>query len=315
MLDRLGVAARDAALAAARERVVAAAAQVGIGPQQLDRVRRTFGRGRRRRLLGQRVRRHVHPQDLVLGPVERVPGQPGRVQPPLPEDRLDVVHRGTGDRCHHVVPGRGGAVLRGHLERLRVAEVACVVAPGVAQVDAADVGDVALRIVAVPDDHQLLVVRTTRPHAHVEQRLGPTRLELPAEQAVLGGVEAQLLRVRAPDQPAYVDTALVGLGQHLDDLAAGLAGEQLVGVPLPVGEEDEVAGLGGLETFVELGEVRRPVDQRPDEVALGPGLVVGVPVVQRGLGVGPLGGGQQPVGVTHPANMPDDSPVGHHDRP
>ena len=85
-----------------------------------------------------------------------------------------------------------------------------VVAAGVAQVDAADVGDVALGIVAVADHHQLLVVRATHPDAHVEQGLGTTLLELSAEQAVLGGVEAQLLRVGAPDQTAYVDTALVG---------------------------------------------------------------------------------------------------------
>ena len=92
---------------------------------------------------------------------------------------------GPGDRRHHVVPGRGVAVLRRHLERLRVAEVLGVVAAGVAQVDAADVGDVALGVVAVADHDQLLVVRAARAHPHVEQRLGAARLELPAEQPVL----------------------------------------------------------------------------------------------------------------------------------
>ena len=126
------------------------------------------------------------------------------------------------------------------------------------------------------------------PHPHVEQRLGATRLELAAEQPVLARGEAERVLVRAPDQPAYVDAALVGPAEHLGDLAAGLAGEPLVGVALPVGEEDQVAGSGGLDPFVQLGEVRRPVDQRPDQVALRPGLVAGVPVVEAGLGVAAL---------------------------
>ena len=77
------------------------------------------------------------------------------------------------------------------------------------------------------------------------------------------GAEVQPLGVRAPDQAAYVDTPLVGPAEHLDDLAARLAGQLLVGVALPVGEEHQVAGPGRLEPLVELGEVGRSVDQRP----------------------------------------------------
>ena len=101
--------------------------------------------------------------------------------------------------------------------------------------------------------------------------------------------EAERLPVRAPDQAADVDAALVGPTEHLGDLAAGLAGEPLVGVALPVGEEHQVAGAGRLEPLVELGEVRRAVDQRPDQVALGPGLVARVLVVEAGGGVAALG--------------------------
>ena len=114
-----------------------------------------------------------------------------------------------------------------------------------------------------------------------------------AEGAVLAGEEADLVPVRAPDQPAHVDPALVGAGQHLDDLAVGVVGhEQLVGVALPVGEQHQVAVAGRLEAFVQLAEVGRAVDQRPDEVALGPGAVVveaGGVVVAFGLGEEPLG--------------------------
>ena len=71
------------------------------------------------------------------------------------KDGLDVVHRRPADRSLDVVPGRGGAVLVGHgVQRLRVAAVRRVVAARVAQVDAADVGNVPTRVVAVPDHHQ-----------------------------------------------------------------------------------------------------------------------------------------------------------------
>ena len=164
------------------------------------------------------------------------------------------------------------------VEGLRVAAVVGVVAAGVAQVDAADVRDVAGRVVAVPDDHQLLVVRAAR--CAPACRAAPRRRAAAAAGRAGGSrsaVKPSALRVRAPDQPAYVDAALVGPAEHLDDLAARLAGEPLVGVALPVGEEDQVAGAGGLEPLVELGEVRRPVDQRADQVALRPGLLAGVP--------------------------------------
>ena len=188
------------------------------------------------------------------------------------------------------------------LHRLRVAVVLDVVAAGVAQVDAADVRHVAGRVVRVADHHELLVVRATHPHPHVEQRLGAPRLELLAEAAVHLGGEAEQLGVRPPHQAPHVHPALVGPGEHLDDLAALLAGEPLVGVALPVGEEDEVAGPGPLEALEQLGEVRRAVHQRPHQVAVGPGLVAGVVVVERGARVAAILLAQHPVGgVGHAA--------------
>ena len=80
-------------------------------------------------------------------------------------------------------------------------------------------------------------------------------------------------------------------------LLSGLVGQLLVGVACPVGEEDEVSRLRRLDPLEELGEVRRPVDQRPHQVALGPGDLAVVARVEDGLRVGPLGLRQQPVGV------------------
>ena len=240
-----------------------------------------------------------------MGDHDRAAAQRGRVLPALPEDRLDVVHRRPADRGLDVVPGRGGAVLVGHgVQRLRVAAVRRVVAARVAQVDAADVGDVPARVVAVPDHHQLLVVGAAGAHPHVEDHLGPAPLQGPAELGVLPGGEADRAVVRAPHEPAHVDPPLVGAAQHLDDLAAGLAGQPLVGVALPVGEEHQVAGTRRLEPLVELGEVGRSVDQGPDAVALRPGPVARVLGVEAGGRVAPLGLGEEPVlGCAHPRTV------------
>ena len=301
--ERLGVAAGDAALPAVGERVVAPEAQVGVGAQQLDDVGAALDRRWRGRLLRQRVRGQVHPGQPVLGPAQRAAAERRRVLPPFPEHGLDVDDGRPADRSLDVVPRRVVAVLLGQDLGLRVAVVLGVVAPGVAQVDPADVGDVPGLVVTVADDEHLLVVGAAEPDPHVEQRLRAALLEPLAEAAVLLGGEAQGLLVRAPDQAADVDAALVGATEHRGDLAARLADQLLVGVALPVGEEDQVALTGRLEPFVELGVVRRPVDERPDQVALRPRLLAGVVVVEPRARVAALARGQQPVGrVRHEAH-------------
>ena len=260
-LQGLAVAAGDAPLAAVGERVVTVQPQVGVGAQQLDDVGAAVHRRRRRRLLRQRVRVEVHPGDPVLDPAQRAAAQRRGIQPPLAEHRLDVVDGRATDRGLDVVPRRGVAVLLRQLLRLRVAVVVGVVPARVAQVDPPDVRDVAGGVVAVPDHHHLLVVRPAQPDPHVQQRLGAPALEVAAQAPVLLGGEAEGVPVGAPDQPADVDAPLVRPAEHLRDLAAGLAGQPLVGVALPVGEEHQVAGAGRLQPFVELREVRRAVDR------------------------------------------------------
>ncbi len=308
--QRLGVAAGDAALAATGERVVASVPQVGVGPQQLHDVRAALDRRGRRRLVGQRVGRQVHVPQPVPDDEDGVAAQRGRVLPALPEHGLDVVDRRALDRDLDVVPGRRRAVLLGHLERLRVALVVGVVPPRVAQVDAADERDVPRRVVAVPDHHELLVVRAAGAHPHVQQRLGAALLQRAPEPPVLRRGEPELLPVRAPDEAADVDAALVGAAEHVGHLAAGLAGEPFVGVALPVGEEHQVARPGRLETLMELGEVGRSVDQGPDQVALRPRRTPRVPGIEGGGAVAAFALVQQPHGrvgafrCAHPPSMP-----------
>ncbi len=242
------------------------------------------------------------PSPTTWAAVER-----GRVLPPLPEDGLHVVHGGSGDLGLHVVPGRGGAVLVGQVVGLGVTEVVGVVAAGVAQVDAADERDVARRVVAVPEHDELLVVRPSLADPHVAPGLDPAGSQQRAELLVVAQLAGRCGGSGVPHESAYVDPAGGGPAQHLQHLAARLAGQPLVGIALPVGEDDHVAGSGGLDALVELGEVGRAMDERPHPVALGP-RPTGVGVVQPGLRVAALGGGQQPregvVAVMHLHTMP-----------
>ena len=117
--------------------------------------------------------------------VDGVVGQRVGVLPALPEHGLGVPDRGSADRHLDVVPSGPRAVHRGHRKRLRVAAVLDVVAPAVAQVDAADEGDVVLGPVAVAQHHQLLVVRAEAADPHVEQALAARLVDRLAELAVL----------------------------------------------------------------------------------------------------------------------------------
>ena len=145
-------------------------------------------RGRRRHLIGQWVGGGVEAAQPVAEQDDRAPAERGGVLPALPEHGLDVVDRRAGDRSLEIVPGRRVAVLLCHgVQRLRVTAVVAVVATRVAQVDPADVRDVATRVFAVPNHDELLVVRSAGPHAHVEDRLGTTLLQGAAETEVLIG--------------------------------------------------------------------------------------------------------------------------------
>ena len=82
-----------------------------------------------------------------------------------------IPHHRAADLQRDVVPGRTGPVAPIHRRLLRIAQMARVVAAAVAQVDPADERDVRGRIVAMPDDEQLLVVRGQPADPLVEQHL------------------------------------------------------------------------------------------------------------------------------------------------
>ncbi len=158
--DGLGVAPGDAALAAAGEREVPPVTQVGVGAQQLDGMRAGLRRGRL--LVGEGVGVDVEAAHPVGQLPQRAAAERRGVLPALAEHGLDVVDRGALDLHLEVVPRRVRPVLLGQRLGLRVAVVVGVVATVVREVDAADEGQVAGRVVAVPDDDELLVVGPAR---------------------------------------------------------------------------------------------------------------------------------------------------------
>lgn len=144
------------------------------------------------------------------------------------------------------MPGRGGAVLGRHGLWLRVSAVPGVVPAGVAQVDAAQVGDVAGGIVVVPDHQQLLMMRAAGAHPHVQQHLGPVILQRFSQVPVLRGREVQQIPVGAPHQATEVHAALIGGAQHRGNVRSRLVRELLVRIPAPIREENEVPPARGL---------------------------------------------------------------------
>ena len=226
-----------------------------------------------------------------------VDGERGAVLPSLAERRLDVVHGRALDGHLDVVPGGGRSVGLRELHHLLVAVVVVVVAPSVTEVDPADVRDVPVGVVAVADDDELLVVRAAVAHSHVPQALAAGLVDLLTHLAVSVCAVAEPVPVGAPQQPADVDAALHRGDERGAERRARVVGEQLVGLALPVGEVDAVAGAQAADPLVELGEVGTPVDDGPDGVAAAPGRAVASHVVDPGVRVLPLLVGQEP--LTH----------------
>jgi len=153
--QRLHVRARDAPLAPWRERERWVLRRVG--PQHLHRHPPSRGR------IGQ----HRWQQACASGLAEKspYPGPPrvpvierSGVHPALAEGLIQVTDRRPPDLELHIVPGRTRPVSPIEDHGLRVALVALVVAPPVAEVDPADECDVLPGALPPPDDGQLLVV-------------------------------------------------------------------------------------------------------------------------------------------------------------
>lgn len=93
------------------------------------------------------------------------------------------------------------------------------------------------RLVPVPQHDQLLVMGAAVPDPHVEPRLDAERPQPRTELRVVALSVGHGCDAGVPHQAPHLDPAGGGPTQHGQDLAARLAGESLVGVALPVGED------------------------------------------------------------------------------
>ncbi len=179
--------------------------------------------------------------------------------------------------------------------RLRITEVACIVAATVDQVDTADEGDVLRRSALVLHHHHLLVVAASPSDAVVEQDLTATLVHGAGEHQVL------LLRVHqsvgSPHQPANIGAGVSQGGQHVGHLGPGTR-QQLVGIAFDTAHEHRVTRSSRPQRQVQADVVLGPVDQHIGLVAFCPRNPAATPV-DRGAGVASLSRGEEPVIQSH----------------
>ena len=195
------------------------------------------------------------------------------VQPALAEGLSEVADGRPPDLELNVVPGRPRPVSPIQDDGLRVALVALVVAPPVAEVDPADERDVLLGAPASSDDGELLVVGAEPADPLVGQHLTARVVHDLADVRVLLLGVPLLVGMRPPHQPAHVDPSPDGLGENRPQFRTW-SGQSLPGVASPVEEPHLVPGTEAGQLLVQPGEVGGPVDQRRDGVPLGPASAV-----------------------------------------
>jgi hypothetical protein len=207
----------DAALPGRGEGISASPA--GIGPQQLHELRPT--RRRVRQPGWKRTARLVLASEQVREPVKRIAGQRGGIVPPLTEHGFDIGDRGPTHSELNVVPRRSRTIDFRHRFALRVSCVLSSVESAVAQVNAADEGDLEFWAAGMPQHDELLVMRATGSNPHVAQALPAGRLNVLTQMTVLLLAEREPVQMRTPDQTLDHHPPRRGPRQYLRDLGAG----------------------------------------------------------------------------------------------
>jgi hypothetical protein len=239
----------------------------------------------------------------VMHDADRIAAQRTPVFPPFAEGEFQIADGRPMDRQLSVMPWWSWPIHRRHRLTLPVAAVVFAVAPAVAEVDAPDKSDVIFGLVGVPDDHQLLVMRSAQTHSLVEQNLTPSCVDLLAEVAVLRGAESEPIQVRAPDQSSNDHASSRCVREYSPNLTLGAVAQPLVRVAAPVGEVQLIAGLQIANGFQQAAEVHVSVHQRFDPVAGAPCRPVRSTSVKRCEVVAALGARQIPA-AWHAGGLP-----------
>ena len=109
----------------------------------------------------------------VMHEPEGIAAQRAVIIPPFAKAEFQVRHGRAMHRQLRVMPRGPCSVNRGHRLMLPVTVMVGIVAPAVAEFDAADKSDVAFGSIGMTDDDELLVMRAAESHALVEQDLAP----------------------------------------------------------------------------------------------------------------------------------------------
>src|ERR1700730_15316859 len=118
-----------------------------------------------------------------------------------------------------------------------------IVTPAVAEVDAADQGNVPFRTSSMANDYDFLVMGPTQAPPLVQKDVAAGRIHLLAKVPVLLGAEPKPVQVRPPEESLDADASARCRGKDGSDLRLLGAVETLVRVAAPVREKQVVPGV------------------------------------------------------------------------
>jgi hypothetical protein len=192
-----------------------------------------------------------------------------RIVPPLAKRQIKVADRGTTNFELRVVPGGSRSVSRVHLDGLIIPKVSAVISTAMTQIDSTNECDVSIGQGVVPDEYQLLMVRSASSHSLVQEDFSPRLGHSSSELPVLLGAECEAIAVRTPEQSSYVDTPTTGSCDKIGNRRAPL-GHLLVPITPPVSQLQPVSASQDGDLVKQVCEVGGAVKQEPDKVSLRP---------------------------------------------
>jgi hypothetical protein len=220
------------------------------------------------------------------------------VVPPLAKRQFEVADRGTANFELRIVPGGSRSVSRVHLDSLVIPKVSVVISTTMTQIDSSHERDVTIEEGRVPDEYQLLMVRSASSNSFIQEDFSPRLGHSSGELPVLLGAECEAIAVRTPEQSSYVDTPTTGSSDKIRNGRA-LLDHPLVPVTPPVSELQPVSASQVRDLVKQMREVRSSIKQEPDKVSLSPPDARGSMCVDGARWVPSLVRRQEPVLKAH----------------
>jgi hypothetical protein len=156
------------------------------------------------------------------------------------EREIELRHHRPTNFELDVVPRRSRSVTRVQFDDLSVAAMEGVVSATVAEVDAADEGDVTIDGGWMAHEHHLLVMRTPSTNPPVAQDLAASLGDLASEPPILFRAEGEEITMGTPEETTNVDAPTTRVGEQRRDRRA-LVRHAFISVSAPIGEANLVA--------------------------------------------------------------------------